>query len=173
MVMIVTRMTQLQVPLLVMLLSVSCFPVRGRMPISQIAVMGIVYCDFCSNNSFSRHSYFLPGADVRIDCRFEAVSAEMAEQITFSVTRTTDRYGVYRLEIPEVEGIRCAEDESALSSSCQASLVRSSAASCNIPGHKWTSNEFSIKSKQTNMCIYSLNALNFQPRKRDINLCGN
>lgn len=24
-------------------------------------VMGTVYCDFCSNNSFSRHSYFLPG----------------------------------------------------------------------------------------------------------------
>jgi hypothetical protein len=32
-----------------------------RIPISQISVMGFVYCDFCSNNSFSRHSYFLPG----------------------------------------------------------------------------------------------------------------
>jgi uncharacterized protein YuzB (UPF0349 family) len=28
---------------------------------SQIIVMGFVYCDICSNNSFSRHSYFIPG----------------------------------------------------------------------------------------------------------------
>lgn len=28
---------------------------------SQITVMGLVYCDTCSNNSFSKHSYFLPG----------------------------------------------------------------------------------------------------------------
>lgn len=28
---------------------------------SRITVMGIVYCDICSNNTFSKHSYFLPG----------------------------------------------------------------------------------------------------------------
>lgn len=28
---------------------------------SQIIVMGLVYCDICSNNTFSKHSYFLPG----------------------------------------------------------------------------------------------------------------
>lgn len=28
---------------------------------SQITVMGLVYCDTCSNNSFSKHSYFLSG----------------------------------------------------------------------------------------------------------------
>lgn len=27
----------------------------------QILVMGMVYCDICSNNTFSKHSYFLPG----------------------------------------------------------------------------------------------------------------
>ncbi|KAK8715951.1 hypothetical protein V6N13_043275 [Hibiscus sabdariffa] len=28
---------------------------------AQITVMGLVYCDICYNNSFSRHNYFLPG----------------------------------------------------------------------------------------------------------------
>lgn len=32
----------------------------------QITVMGIVYCDTCSNNTFSRHSYFLPGSDLKL-----------------------------------------------------------------------------------------------------------
>lgn len=64
--------TRTQEALLVLLFSVSCLLVRGSLargagvepekgPSSQIIVMGIVYCDFCSNNSFSRHSYFLPG----------------------------------------------------------------------------------------------------------------
>ena len=30
-------------------------------PRSRITVIGTVYCDICSNNTFSRHSYFLPG----------------------------------------------------------------------------------------------------------------
>lgn len=36
-------------------------PGKARLPNSHITVMGFVYCDICSNNSFSRHSYFLPG----------------------------------------------------------------------------------------------------------------
>lgn len=28
---------------------------------SHIVVMGFVYCDICHNNSFTKHSYFLPG----------------------------------------------------------------------------------------------------------------
>ena len=32
----------------------------------QISVIGIVYCDICSNNTFSRHSYFLPGSKIKI-----------------------------------------------------------------------------------------------------------
>ncbi|KAM0954688.1 hypothetical protein TB2_022822 [Malus domestica] len=138
---------------------------------SQIIVMGLVYCDICYNNTFSKHSYFLPGAEVKIDCIFQAVSPRTSEHISFSVNRTTNRYGVYKLEIPSVEGIKCAED-SAIVSSCQASLMWSSSSACNVPGYKSTSNEIAVKSKQANLCIYSLNALNFRPSKRDVKLCG-
>ncbi|GLT81651.1 hypothetical protein SLE2022_000880 [Rubroshorea leprosula] len=137
---------------------------------AQITVMGFVYCDICSNNTFSRHSYFLPGAEVQLDCTFRAVSPKTREQIAFSVNRTTDKYGVYRLEIPSVDGIACAE--AAISSSCLASLVGSSSTSCNVPGYRSTTDEIAIKSRHPNLCIYSLNALNFRPSKRDVTLCG-
>ncbi|XP_022750455.1 uncharacterized protein LOC111299505 isoform X2 [Durio zibethinus] len=135
---------------------------------AQITVMGLVYCDICSNNSFSRHSYFLP--EVQIDCNFRAFVPKTREQISFSVNRTTDKHGVYRLEIPSVDGIACAE--ASIASSCQASLVRSSSNSCNIPGYKSTTDQIAIKSRHPNLCIYSLTALNFRPSKRDATLCG-
>ncbi|XP_052190776.1 uncharacterized protein LOC127800290 [Diospyros lotus] len=138
----------------------------------QITVMGFVYCDTCSNNTFSRHSYFLPGVGVRVDCTFKAVSPRTTEQISFSVNRTTNRHGVYRLEIPAVDGIECARDR-AIASSCRASLMWSSASSCNVPGHRTTSDEITIKSRQANVCIYSLNALSYRPSRKDITLCGN
>ncbi|PSR87459.1 Pollen-specific protein-like [Actinidia chinensis var. chinensis] len=138
----------------------------------QITVMGIVYCDICSNNTFSRHSYFLPGVEVRLDCTFKAISPRTTEQIAFSVNRTTDRYGVYRLEIPSVDGIECARDKE-IQSSCRASLMWSSSSSCNVPGHRTTSDEIAVKSRQANLCIYSLNALNYRPSRRDITLCEN
>ncbi|XP_028771405.1 major pollen allergen Ole e 1 [Neltuma alba] len=141
-------------------------------PNPEITVMGFVYCDICSNNSFSRHSYFLPGAEVRIDCVFKALSAKTEEQISVSVNRTTNKYGMYKLEIPSVDGVRCAED-SELVSSCQANLIGSSTSACNVPGHRTTSDEIAIKVRRANLCIYSLNALNFRPTKRDITLCGN
>ncbi|KAI3825281.1 hypothetical protein L1987_06762 [Smallanthus sonchifolius] len=65
--------------------------------IPSITVVGVVYCDTCHNNSFSTHSYYLPGAEVRIDCKFKAVSPRIAEQITFSANRSTYRHGVYKL----------------------------------------------------------------------------
>ncbi|KAJ8771962.1 hypothetical protein K2173_027139 [Erythroxylum novogranatense] len=136
---------------------------------AHITVMGLVYCDICSNNSFSRHSYFLPGAEVRLDCKFKASSPKTTEQITFSVNRTTNRYGIYKLEIPSVDGIACAE--ASMASSCQASLMWSSSKSCNVPGHRVTSDEIAIKAKVPNLCIYSLNALNFRPSKINVNLC--
>ncbi|XP_021823078.1 uncharacterized protein LOC110764409 [Prunus avium] len=145
-------------------------PVKG-ITRSQIIVMGLVYCDICSNNTFSRHSYFIPGAEVKIDCIFQAVSPRISEHISFSVNRTTNKYGVYKLEIPAVEGIKCAQD-SAIVSSCQATLMWSSSSACNVPGYKSTSDEITVKSKQANLCIYSLNALNFRPSKRAITLCG-
>jgi hypothetical protein len=171
---------------------------------AHITVMGIVYCDICSNNSFSRHSYFLPGlvskffrnckkafyvkmltlsliflintnvypgAEVRMDCKFEASWPKTREQISFSVNRTTNRHGMYKLEIPSVDGIACAQ--AAIDSSCEASLMSSSSKACNVPGYKSTTNEIAIKVKQQNLCIYSLNALNFRPSKTDAGLCGN
>ncbi|KAB2084735.1 hypothetical protein ES319_A05G354100v1 [Gossypium barbadense] len=137
---------------------------------AQITVMGLVYCDICSNNSFSRHSYFLPGAEVQIACNFRAFVPKTREQVSFSVNRTTDKHGVYRLEIPSVDGIACAE--AAIASSCQASLVGTSSTSCNIPGHRSTTDQIAIKSRHPNLCIYSLTALSFRPSKRNVALCG-
>ncbi|OAY52493.1 uncharacterized protein LOC110612996 isoform X2 [Manihot esculenta] len=110
---------------------------------AHITVMGFVYCDICSNNSFSRHSYFLPGAGVRIDCKFKASSPKTKEQVSFSVNRTTN------------------------------SLMWSSSKSCNVPGYKSTSDQIAIKARHANLCIYSLSALTFRPSKTDLTLCGN
>lgn len=145
--------------------------VEPARPNSHITVMGMVYCDICFNNTFSRHSYFLPGAEVKIDCKFEAVSPKTTEKISFSVKRTTNRYGVYKLEIPAVDGIECARD-SAIVSFCEASLMGSSSDSCNVPGYRTTTDQIAFKSKQANLCIYSLNALNYRPSKKDKSLCG-
>lgn len=112
-----------------------------------------------------------PDAEVKIDCKFKAVSPRTTEQISLSVNRTTNKFGVYKLEIPSIEGIKCAED-SAIVSSCQASLIRSSSSSCNIPGYKATSDEIAIKSKRANLCFYSLTALNFRPSTKKSSFCG-
>ncbi|CAN4082264.1 unnamed protein product [Withania somnifera] len=138
---------------------------------SHITVMGMVYCDICFNNSFSRHSYFMQGVEVKIDCTFKAMSTRTAELVSVSVNRTTNRYGVYRLEIPSVDGIECAA-EKAVGNSCRASLIGSSSSSCNVPSStRTTTDEITIKSKQANTCIYSLTALNFRPSKRNAALC--
>ncbi|KDP41800.1 hypothetical protein JCGZ_26818 [Jatropha curcas] len=138
---------------------------------AHITVMGFVYCDICSNNSFSRHSYFLPGAGVKIDCKFKAIAPKIREQVTFSVNRTTNRHGIYKLEIPAVDGMACAE--AAIESACEASLIWSSSKSCNVPGYKSTSDQITIKAKQPNLCVYSLTALNYRPSKIDLSLCRN
>eukprot|EP00258_Populus_trichocarpa_P048791 XP_024464810.1 pollen-specific leucine-rich repeat extensin-like protein 4 [Populus trichocarpa] len=140
-------------------------------PTSRISVVGVVYCDTCSTNTFSRHSYFLPGADVHIQCIFNANSPKTREKIEFSVNRTTDRYGIYKLEVPEVDGVDC-EEGFAIESVCQASLIGSSSRVCNVPGLRISTNEISVKSKQNNLCIYSLNALSYRPSKKNITLCG-
>jgi len=120
---------------------------------------------------FLTHTNVYPGAEVRIDCKFKASWPKTREQISFSVNRTTNRYGMYKLEIPSVDGIACAQ--AAIDSSCEASLMSSSSKACNVPGYKSTTNEIAIKVKQQNLCIYSLNALNFRPSKTDAGLCGN
>ncbi|KAK7272814.1 hypothetical protein RIF29_13854 [Crotalaria pallida] len=140
--------------------------------ISKISVVGVVYCDTCSNNIFSKQSYFLPGVEVHIECKFRATTPKTSEQISFSVNRTTDQYGVYKLEIPSVDGINCV-DGSAIVSLCQASLIGSSSStSCNVPFLKSTTSEISVKSKQDNQCIYTLSALSYKPPQRNTTLCG-
>lgn len=179
-------------------------------PNPQITVMGMVYCDYCANNSFSKHSYFLPGiyitskllcnlvyvftviyhfqvlffwfsfhlfgllvtgVEVKIDCMFKAITPRTAEQISFSVNRTTNKYGIYKLNVPSVDGVQCARDK-AVGNSCRASLISSSNTRCDNPGFRATSDEFTVKSRRTNVCIYSLNALTYRPSERDVDVCG-
>ncbi|XP_010679984.2 uncharacterized protein LOC104895230 [Beta vulgaris subsp. vulgaris] len=141
-------------------------------PRSQITVIGTVYCDICSNNTFSRHSYFLPGVEVKVDCKFKATAARAAEEITFSVSRTTNEYGWYKLEIPSVDGIECARGAT-VESVCRASLVGSSTSKCNVPGYTTTTDVVYFKSSQQNICIYGLSALNFRPSRKNKDLCAN
>ncbi|XP_065873060.1 olee1-like protein [Euphorbia lathyris] len=137
---------------------------------SKISVVGLVYCDACSTKSFSKHSYFLPGVDVHIQCKFKAVSPRTAEQIDFTVNRTTDKHGIYKLEIAIIDGIDCV-DSSTIESLCQATVIKSSNSSCQIPLLRSTTDQITIKSKQENHCIYSLNALSYHPRRRNDTLC--
>ncbi|CAH9088911.1 unnamed protein product [Cuscuta epithymum] len=162
--------------------SSSPMPIHGaHSTVPQITVMGMVYCDICSNNSFSPHSYFIPGVEVRIDCTFKASSPKTAEQIVFSVNRTTNRLGIYKLEIPTVDGIECAREKE-MGNFCRASLIvqkgpsssssSSPSAACNLPASTTTTEEVAIKSITANTCIYSLSALTFRPSTRNVALCG-
>ncbi|CAJ1845567.1 unnamed protein product [Sphenostylis stenocarpa] len=139
--------------------------------ISHISVVGAVYCDTCSTSTFSKQSYFLQGVEVHIQCRFRATSPKTSEQISFSVNRTTDQYGVYKLEIPSVDGVNCM-DGSAIVSLCQASLISSSTSTCNVPFLKSTTREISVKSKQDNLCVYTLSGLSYKPPQKNTTLCG-
>ncbi|XP_068667187.1 leucine-rich repeat extensin-like protein 3 [Aristolochia californica] len=143
---------------------------KEQKPISKITVAGTVYCDTCSNNSFSRHSYFLPGVRVRIECKFKANSSK-AEQISLSLNKTTDKYGMYKFEIPSFEEFECQEGK-LIESICRATVVQSSASSCNTPGLKGSTKQMATISKQAHLCIYSLNALNYRPHKRNLAVCG-
>ncbi|XP_010556297.1 PREDICTED: pollen allergen Che a 1 [Tarenaya hassleriana] len=144
------------------------FPAK---PNAEISVMGLVYCDVCSNNTFSRHSYFMSGVEVRIDCRFKAAASKTREQIVFTANRTTNELGLYRLDITSLDGVACS-DAGTLASSCQASLIGSSSDSCKVPGFKTTTDQVVFNSKRSNLCVYGFNALNFRPLKLDPALCG-
>uniref|UniRef100_A0A1J3H6W6 Pollen-specific protein-like n=1 Tax=Noccaea caerulescens TaxID=107243 RepID=A0A1J3H6W6_NOCCA len=140
-------------------------------PNAEITVMGFVYCDVCSNNSFSKHSYFMSGVEVRIVCSFKSASSATRETVTFSANRTTNEFGLYKVAITSLD---CADADN-LATSCQASLIgstSSSYSSCNVPGYKATTDQVVFKSKRSNLCIYGFNALNFRPFKRDLALCG-
>uniref|UniRef100_A0A1J3HR14 Pollen-specific protein-like n=1 Tax=Noccaea caerulescens TaxID=107243 RepID=A0A1J3HR14_NOCCA len=143
-------------------------------PNAKITVMGLVYCDVCSNNSFSKHSYFMPGVEVRIICRFNAASSRTREMITFSANRTTNDLGLYKLDITSLEGVTCAAeaDKASPVASCQASLIGGSSDSCNVPGYKTTTDQVVFKSKRSNLCVYGFTALNFRPFQKNLDLCG-
>ncbi|CAA6659994.1 unnamed protein product [Spirodela intermedia] len=139
-------------------------------PGSNITVMGTVFCDICANNSFSKHSYFLRGAKVRVECSFKAAGAAR-EEITISVERTTDRFGVYRVDVPPVDDFQCREGRE-IESFCRANLVRSSSPLCNVPGLSISSEHVGVRCAEANFCVYNLNALFYRPAKRDFALCG-
>ena len=111
------------------------------------------------------------GADVHIQCKIKANAPKTAEVITFSVNRTTDDYGVYKFEIPSLDGVDCV-DGPPIQSMCQATLIGSSLSECNVPGLRATTDEISVKSKQDNLCVYSFTALSFRPHKKNSTLCG-
>ncbi|ESQ46855.1 hypothetical protein EUTSA_v10027964mg [Eutrema salsugineum] len=162
--------------LLLQLLALNSLSLRqsSSKPNAKITVMGLVYCDVCSNNSFSKHNYFMPGVEVRIICRFNAASSRTREMITFSANRTTNELGLYKLDITSLEGVACAAeaDKGSLMASCQASLIGSSSDSCNVPGYKTTTDQVVFKSKRSNLCVYGFTALNFRPFKKNLDLCG-
>lgn len=108
---------------------------------------------------------------MNVQCKFKASAPKTTETINFSVNRT-DNYGVYKLEIPSVDGINCVDGEEIVSM-CEVSLIRSSSRSCNTPGLRIATNEVSVKSKQENLCIFSLSALSYRPQKMNTTLCGN
>ncbi|KAM4109416.1 hypothetical protein ACB094_03G117800 [Castanea mollissima] len=140
--------------------------------VSKITVVGVVYCDICSSNTFSRHSSFLPGTDVQIQCKFKTNSPQITEHTTFSVNKTTDKHGVYKVEIADVDGFNCVEGLAA-TSLCQVTLLGSSSSTCNVPGSKTTTTVMTFKSKEENRCIYNLNTLSYRPSVKNNALCAN
>ncbi|KAL0447271.1 UNVERIFIED_CONTAM: hypothetical protein Slati_1855000 [Sesamum latifolium] len=142
-------------------------------PTSHITILGSVYCDVCYRNTFSKHSYFLSGVDVHVQCRLKASSTRTTEEISFSVNRTTDRYGTYKVDIPSLDGVDCTH-VATIHSFCQASLIATSVSGCNVPSTRSNSTEITVKSKQNNiMCTYTLGALSYKPFTPNVSLCGN
>ncbi|XP_010926790.2 LOW QUALITY PROTEIN: uncharacterized protein [Elaeis guineensis] len=138
-------------------------------PISNITVIGAVFCDVCSNNTFSKHSYFIKGVEVLIQCKFKANSMP-TEEISIMAERTTDRFGVYKLDIPPVDGLECREGRE-VKSLCRASLIKSSSSLCSVPGLRRSTEHVAIKSRDADICFFNLNALNFRPAKMDTSMC--
>ncbi|XP_020592162.1 uncharacterized protein LOC110032756 [Phalaenopsis equestris] len=137
---------------------------------TNITIIGSVFCDACSENTFSNHSYFMPGVEVLIQCKF-AVNSKSVDEISVTAERTTDNFGVYKLDIPPVEGFQCRQGLE-IKSFCRASLIQSSSSSCSIPGTQSSTAHVAIKYKARDICILNLNTLNFHPVKRDNTLCG-
>ncbi|WOL11450.1 hypothetical protein Cni_G20212 [Canna indica] len=99
------------------------------------------------------------------------VNSTSREEIVITVDRITDRFGVYKLDIPPVDGFECREGME-IDSCCQASLLGSPSSLCNVPGLSSSTEHTAVKAGEGKQCLYNLNALNYRPFKKDTNLCG-
>ncbi|KAG6527708.1 uncharacterized protein LOC122041060 [Zingiber officinale] len=151
------------ISLVIFLFSISAVARLQPHRVSNITVLGSVYCDACSDNSFSKNSYFLRGAQVVVQCKFAVVNSTSQEEMSITAYRTTDRFGVYKLDIPPVDGLECHEGRE-VKSMCRAILVRSSSARCNTTGFTRSSTaHVAFKDRETGACYYNLNALSYKP----------
>ncbi|XP_057811207.1 leucine-rich repeat extensin-like protein 3 [Salvia miltiorrhiza] len=157
----------------IIILLVACLALAAAQPrATRIVVLGSVYCDVCHENTFSKHSYFLPGVDVNIECKMKSRWARSREDISFSVNRSTDRYGMYKVEIPCVDGVDCSRHPT-IQSSCKATLIGSAPpCCCNLTAPKTVSSHITVRSKQDNACTYTLAALAYSPPQTNLTLCG-
>ncbi|CAL9777701.1 unnamed protein product [Musa acuminata subsp. burmannicoides] len=157
--------------LLALLLATSLCLEADPTPISNVTVMGTVFCDACANNVFSEHSYFLAGVRVRVQCMLRVTNSTSREEMSITVDRTTDKFGVYKLDIPPVEGFECREGV-VMDSCCRASLLGSPSSLCDVPGLNSSTGHVAVRGGEGKRCLYNLNALNYRPSKKDANLCG-
>lgn len=107
---------------------------------------------------------------MQIQCRFR-VNSTSTEEIMIEAERTTDKFGIYKLDIPPVGRFECREGRK-IRSACRANLISSSSSSCNVPGLQGSTQHLAIKPKQANICFFNLNALNYRPPRRNTKLCG-
>ncbi|KAH0450693.1 hypothetical protein IEQ34_021385 [Dendrobium chrysotoxum] len=145
-------------------------PVIHCSSLVNVTVVGTVFCDACSENTFSKHSYFLQGAKVQIVCKFSTETTS-GEEISINTERITDKFVVYKLDIPPVDGFECREGQ-VLESFCKASLIQSPSPLCNIPSLSSSNEHLAFKAGEFNSCVYDLNALSYKPAQRDSSLCG-
>lgn len=111
-----------------------------------------------------------PGAEVQIDCKFVANSTSR-EAMSITADRTTDRFGVYKLEIPPVDGFECREGRE-IKSMCRASLSKSSSRRCDVAGFRSSTAHVAVKDRESNVCYFNLNALSYRPARRNVPRCG-
>ncbi|KAJ6832123.1 uncharacterized protein M6B38_286045 [Iris pallida] len=135
-------------------------------PTSDVAVIGSVFCDSCSENAYSKRSYFLKGAKVLIQCKFGRTS--------IAANRTTDRYGVYRLDIPLAGRFKCREGRETRSM-CRAVLTDSASSHCSLAGLRRSASHAAVRVPRTpgsRLCVLNMNAVSSRPRTRDAGYCG-
>ncbi|WOL03732.1 proline-rich protein 4-like [Canna indica] len=141
--------------------------------IANVTVLGSVYCDACSSNNFSKNSYFLRGALVLVQCKFavNSTSAASREEMSITAYRTTDRFGVYELDVPPVDGFECREGKE-IRSMCRATLLKSPSKRCNVAGFSSATAHVAVKDRGSGVCYCNLNALSYRPARRSVLRCG-